>query len=58
MLDVAATKGVAMLPDSYPITPEDLQKPLDRQRLGLEEDDVVLIRTGRMTCGTTRAGSS
>ena len=49
MLDVAATKGVAMLPDSYPITPEDLQATLDRQHVRLEEGDVVLIRTGRMT---------
>jgi kynurenine formamidase len=48
-LDVAATKGVAMLPDSYPVTPEDLQETLDRQRVGLQEGDVVLIRTGRMT---------
>jgi kynurenine formamidase len=49
VLDVAATKGVAMLPDSYPITPEDLQETLDRQRVRLQEGDVVLIRTGRMT---------
>jgi kynurenine formamidase len=49
LLDVASTKGVAMLPDSYPITPEDLQETVDRQRVRLEEGDVVLIRTGRMT---------
>ena len=49
MLDVAATKGVAMLPDSYPITPEDLEETVDRQQIRLEEGDVVLIRTGRMT---------
>jgi kynurenine formamidase len=49
LLDVASTKGVAMLPDSYPITPEDLQETVDRQRVRVEEGDVVLIRTGRMT---------
>ena len=49
MLDVAASKGVAMLPDSYPITPEDLEETVDRQQIRLEEGDVVLIRTGRMT---------
>ena len=38
-----------MLPDSYPITPEDLEETVDRQQVRLEEGDVVLIRTGRMT---------
>ena len=49
LLDVAATKGVAMLPDSYPITPEDLEATVARQRIRLEEGDLVTIRTGRMT---------
>lgn len=49
LLDVAAMKGVTMLPESYPITPEDLEATVDRQRIGLEQGDVVAIRTGRMT---------
>jgi hypothetical protein len=36
---------MAMLPDSYPITPEDLEETLDRERLRLEEGGVVLVRT-------------
>src|SRR5436309_5205953 len=46
LLDVAATKGVPMLPDSYPISPDDLQATLDREGVSLQEGDVVLIRTG------------
>jgi len=49
LLDVAATKGVAMLPDSYAITPADLEETVRRERIALQEGDVVLIRTGRMT---------
>lgn len=49
LLDVAATKGVAMLPDSYPITPEDLEATVARQGVRLHEGDVAVIRTGRMT---------
>jgi kynurenine formamidase len=45
---VAAAKGVPMLPESYPITPEDLQVTVERQGVALEPGDVVLIRTGRM----------
>ena len=49
LLDVAATKGVTMLPDSYPITPEDLEETAAREDVRIEEGDIVLIRTGRMT---------
>ena len=49
LLDVAATKGVSMLPESYPITPEDLAETVEREQIRLEEGDVVLIHTGRMT---------
>lgn len=49
LLDVAATKGVPMLPDSYAITPADLEETVRREGIQLEEGDVVLIRTGRMT---------
>ena len=48
MLDVAAAKGVAMLPDGYRITRTDLEASLLRQRVDLRQGDVVLIRTGRM----------
>jgi kynurenine formamidase len=49
LLDVAATKGVSMLPESYPITPDDLHATVVRQQIALNEGDVVAIRTGRMT---------
>ena len=48
LIDVAAAKGVDMLSDSYRITRQDLVDALGRQRVDLEEGDVVLIRTGRM----------
>jgi kynurenine formamidase len=48
LLDVAAAKGVAMLPDGYRITRADLEASLLRQHLDLRLGDVVLIRTGRM----------
>jgi kynurenine formamidase len=49
LLDVAATKDVAMLPDSYAITPDDVRETVEREEVGLQEGDVVLVRTGRMT---------
>ena len=49
LVDVAAYKGVSMLPDSYAITPEDLKGALARQGTRLQPGDVVLIRGGRMT---------
>ncbi|WP_291997129.1 cyclase family protein [Candidatus Accumulibacter sp. ACC012] len=48
LVDVAAAKGVDMLPDGYRVTREDLVAALQRQRVDIEEGDVVLIRTGRM----------
>ncbi|MEH6417760.1 cyclase family protein [Pseudomonas sp. CGJS7] len=48
MLDVAALKGVDMLPDEYRISRQDLQDSLKRQNLKLQRGDIVLIRTGRM----------
>jgi kynurenine formamidase len=47
LIDVAAAKGVGMLPDSYGITPQDLQDTLAKQGTTLQPGDVVLIRTGR-----------
>jgi kynurenine formamidase len=46
LIDVAASKGVAVLPISYEITPADLQTALQRQNLEIEPGDAVLIHTG------------
>ena len=48
LIDVAAAKGVDMLPDSYRVTRQDLKDALARQKVKLQQGDVVLIRTGRM----------
>jgi kynurenine formamidase len=47
LIDVAALKGVDMLPDAYEITVPDLQQALQRQNLTLRPGDAVLINTGR-----------
>ena len=49
LIDVAAEKGVALLPDAYEITSADLQRALTKQGTTLQQGDAVLIRTGRMT---------
>ena len=46
LIDVAALKGVAVLPDSYEITPQDLQAALAAQKLTLQPGDAVLVHTG------------
>jgi kynurenine formamidase len=46
LVDVAGLKSVAVLPNSYEITPQDLEDALRRQRLALEPGDAVLIHTG------------
>ena len=46
MIDVAALKGVDMLPAAYEITPQDLQQALSRQNLKIEAGDAVIIHTG------------
>lgn len=46
LIDVAALQGVAVLPESYEITVDDLQQALDRQGVALEPADAVLIHTG------------
>ena len=46
LIDVAASKGVEMLPDAYEITVADLQRALERQKQKLEPGDAVIIRTG------------
>jgi kynurenine formamidase len=46
LIDVAAFKGVAVLPDSYEITAKDLQDALARQGLALRPGDAVIVHTG------------
>ena len=48
LIDVAAAKGVEMLPPGYRIGREDLVATLERQGIELRQGDVVLVRTGRM----------
>ena len=48
LLDIAGMKGVDCLPDSYAVTPKDLQTAARRQKVELRKKDIVLIRTGRM----------
>jgi kynurenine formamidase len=46
LIDVAALKGVETLPDTYEITPADLQQALERQAQTLQPGDAILIYTG------------
>jgi kynurenine formamidase len=46
LIDVAALKGVDMLPDTYEITVQDLEQALQKQNLKLQPGDAVLINTG------------
>jgi len=46
LIDVAAYKGVEMLPDTYEITVADLEGALLRQRLTLQPGDAIAINTG------------
>jgi len=46
LLDVAATKGVSVLPDSYAITPEDVQQALALQNIQVTPGTAVCVRTG------------
>jgi kynurenine formamidase len=46
LIDIAALKGVEMLPDTYPVTVDDLQQALQRQRLTLQPGDAVIVNTG------------
>ncbi len=46
LIDVAAHKGVDMLPDEYEITVADLQTALAKQNMKLEPGDAILIHTG------------
>ncbi len=46
LLDVATYKGVAVLPDSYVITADDIQGTLTAQQSQVRPGTAVLIRTG------------
>lgn len=46
LIDVAASKGVEMLADTYEITAEDLQQALKGQNLTLQPGDAAIINTG------------
>jgi kynurenine formamidase len=46
LIDVAALKRTPVLPESYEITPQDLQQALAQQKLTLQPGDAVLIHTG------------
>jgi kynurenine formamidase len=46
LIDVARLKGVDMLPNSYIITPDDLQQALATENQKIEPGDAVIIRTG------------
>jgi kynurenine formamidase len=46
LIDIAAMKGVEMLPDTYEITPADLQQALERQKQSLQPGDAAIIYTG------------
>ena len=43
LIDVAGEKGVDMLPASYEITVEDLQRVMKKQGISLQKNDAVLI---------------
>lgn len=46
LVDVARSKGVDALSDTYEITPQDLQQALRRQNLTIQPGDAVIIHTG------------
>jgi kynurenine formamidase len=46
LLDVAALKGVEMLPDTYEITVQDVEGALRRTKLTLQPGDAIIVHTG------------
>ncbi len=46
LIDVAAMKGVEILPDNYEITVQDIEQALVRQKLKLQSGDAIIIHTG------------
>ena len=48
LLDIAAARNVDALPAHYGISPTDVDRALQMQKLQLEPGDVVLLRTGTL----------
>jgi kynurenine formamidase len=46
LIDVAALKRTPVLPETYEITPQDLQQALAEQKLTLQPGDAILVHTG------------
>jgi kynurenine formamidase len=46
LIDVAGSKGVDMLADTYEVSISDLQQALQRQNTALQPGDAVLVHTG------------
>lgn len=46
LVDIAALKGVEMLPDTYEVTVADIQQALQRQQITLQPGDAVILHTG------------
>jgi kynurenine formamidase len=46
LIDIAALKGVEILPDNYEITVHDIQQALEKQKMKLEPGDAVILHTG------------
>jgi kynurenine formamidase len=46
LIDIAALKGVEMLPDNYEITARDIEQALEKQKLKLQSGDAVILHTG------------
>jgi kynurenine formamidase len=46
LLDVAGSRGLEVLPDSYGITGDDLKRCQESQGVRISEGDAVLVRTG------------
>ena len=57
LLDVAALKGVARLPENYAITDEDLIATAKAASVTVKAGDVLLVRTGYATAWETRRPS-
>lgn len=48
ILDVASALGQDVLPDTYAVTPMDLEKTCALQQVEITHGDIVLVRTGKM----------
>jgi kynurenine formamidase len=46
LIDVAALKGVDVLPETYEITADDLREALARQGMSLQPGDAAIVHTG------------